>query len=333
MAKKIYVFDPTIADQQSRVRGIGRYLQIMKENFVDKFIFIGNKNITQDSVLINPFFNFLSPPFSLHKIAQKQIAVIHDLIPLKFPEHFPIGIKGEINIMLNKFSLRHYDLIVVTTQTVKNDLVNLLKISPNKIKIITPTLPKIFWENQTTPLHPAEGDFTEQANNYYLYVGDATWNKNLVNLAKAIKLANVKCVFVGKVFKNSHNLNHPWQKELKNFYQEIKSDSHFILKGFVSDQELIQLYRNARCNLFVSHDEGFGFSYLEAISQKCPSILADIPVFREIAQQNAVLVNQKNPQLIAEKIKTIANDNQPVDLSRFSVAQFIQGWQQCLDSL
>ena len=39
--------------------------------------------------------------------------------------------------------------------------------------------------------------------NYVLYVGDATWNKNLVNIARAIKLADVHCVFVGKVFQTN----------------------------------------------------------------------------------------------------------------------------------
>ncbi len=31
----IYIFDPTAADAQSKVRGIGRYLQVLQENLSD----------------------------------------------------------------------------------------------------------------------------------------------------------------------------------------------------------------------------------------------------------------------------------------------------------
>lgn len=337
MPKKVYVFDPTVADQQSRVRGIGRYLQIMKENFENEFIFTSEKNIPYDSILINPFFNFFQPRFALKKIAKKQVTIIHDLIPLKFPRQFPVGIRGNINIFLNKLNLRHYDLIITESQAGKNDIVKFLNIAPEKIKIITPTLPEIFWRNQPTLLRPAERDFAGQANHYCLYVGDATWNKNLINLARAVKLANINCVFVGKVFENAKGLDHPWQQELKSFYQEIQNDHRFILKGFVSDEELVQLYRQAACNILISHDEGFGFSYTEALSQGCPSILADIPVFRETAQNNAIYVNQNNPEEIALAFKKITSQPNQVksqpDLSRFSRQQFREQWLNCINSL
>jgi hypothetical protein len=35
MNQFVFVFDPTASDKLSAVRGIGRYLQILKENFAD----------------------------------------------------------------------------------------------------------------------------------------------------------------------------------------------------------------------------------------------------------------------------------------------------------
>ncbi|HEX7542767.1 MAG TPA: hypothetical protein VF385_01660, partial [Patescibacteria group bacterium] len=106
--KKVYVYDPTLKDEKSAVRGVGRYLQILKENFPE-WTFINNETIKQfnnETIFINPFFNFLQPPLTLKRIAKKQIAIIHDLIPLKYPSHFPSGIKGSIYILLNKFALK-----------------------------------------------------------------------------------------------------------------------------------------------------------------------------------------------------------------------------------
>src|SRR3989338_6521875 len=200
MQKKIFVYDPTLEDKQSSVRGIGRYLQILKENFPG-WTYVNNeimKQLNNDCIFINPFFNFLQPPLTLRRLAQKQIAVIHDLIPLKYPSHFPAGIKGSIYILLNKLILKNYDLIITDSEASKKDIAKILGIKENKIKVIYPCLPKSFAissdKKVTIP-------YSLIPNPFCLYVGDATWNKNLVNLARAIKIANVNCVFVGKVFK------------------------------------------------------------------------------------------------------------------------------------
>ena len=102
--------------------------------------------------------------------------------------------------------------------------------------------------------------------------------------------------------------NHPWQLELKEFFEITKNDSHFIFKGFVSDSELINLYKQAWVNILPSRDEGFGFSYVEASNAGCPSLLSNIPVLKEISDNNALFFYPENPKDIAEKIKIIYSD-------------------------
>ncbi len=364
MTSRIYVFDPTVKDPLSQVRGIGRYLQILKENFTPEFTFTSNlQNITPDSVLINPFFNFLAPPLLMRKVAKKQVAIIHDLIPLKYPDHFPLGIKGKFNLFLNRLALKNYDLIVTDSEASKKDITRMLKVESDKIKVIYPTLPKIF----QTRLDIDNCKFIENWNlkidNYCLYVGDATWNKNLINLAKAIKIINVTCMFVGKVFAGKREYpffatwdarrgdppetknavssfpTHPWQKELLGFLKEIEGDKRFILKGFVSDQELISLYQQARLNILVSRDEGFGFSYLEAASQSCPSVLSAIPVLQEIAGETASFARPQDSHDIANQISEIyfnSDLRESLGLQAkkragsFSREKFKEDWQQAL---
>ena len=354
----VFIYDPTTTDDKSAVRGIGRYLQILKENFPN-WIFSSKienwKLEIGNSIFINPFFNFLQKPPTFKRIAKKQIAVIHDLIPLKYPQHFPAGIRGNLNIFLNKIALKNYDLIVTDSQASKKDIVQILKIAEEKVKVVYPCLPKIFnkkLKTQKSKVKTETQNFKTEQNNkdkkfldlscsfdicdlsfeldkFCLYVGDATWNKNLVNLAYAIKLANVTCVLVGKVFeslkvkkfKSSNknflnlktlkplNFNHPWQKELNEFFKLTKDDKRFIFLGFVDDYRLIKLYQQARVNLLLSYDEGFGLSYLEAASQGCPSVLSNIPVLKEISSGNALLADPKNPNDLADKIIQIYFDD------------------------
>jgi glycosyltransferase involved in cell wall biosynthesis len=302
--QKVFVYDPTLKDKKSAVRGIGRYLQILRENFSKEFTFVNNLTIEQfnnKTVFINPFLNFLQPPLTLKRVAAKQIAVIHDLITLKYPTHFPAGIRGNINILLNKIALKNYDLIITDSYESKNDIVKILGLPDNKIKVIYPCLPKTF--NSGSPIRSGM-----TTSNYCLYVGDATWNKNLVNIAKAIKIANVTAVFVGKVFilKSRHlSFSSPWQKELKEFSEMTKNDQRFIFTGFIPDSEIFKLYKQASVNLLISKDEGFGFSYVEAANFSCPSLLSDIPVLKEISKNQALFVDPKNPHDIADKINEI----------------------------
>lgn len=334
----IYCFDPTAADYKSKVRGVGRYVQILKENF-PRWKFTSDLSAIQQfsssTIFVNPFFNFLREPLAFRRIAKKQIAVIHDLITLKYPDSFPVGLKGKLNIFLNKLALRNYDLIVTDSEASKKDIVEILKVKGQKVKVIYPCLPKIF--RQGSRLRWNDNVKIKQFNNltipsqFYLYVGDATWNKNLVNLAKAIKQINVTCMFVGKVFETMKKsgvevagfptarssgrapaggkprqapiFDNGWQQELKEFFTMAKDDKRFIFAGYVRDEQLVQLYQNARCNILVSRDEGFGFSYLEAASQQCPSVLSDIPVLHEISNnQGALFANPDKPTDIANII-------------------------------
>jgi len=125
---KVVVFDPTVNDPQSKVRGVGRYLQILRENF-PYWIFtnsIDNWSLKIDhSVFINPFFNLLSPPLFIKRRFKKQIAVIHDLIPLKYPKHFPIGLKGSLNVFLKKIALTGYDVIVTDSKQSKKNIITI----------------------------------------------------------------------------------------------------------------------------------------------------------------------------------------------------------------
>ena len=357
MNKKIFIYDPTASDKLSAVRGVGRYLQILRENFSDEFKFVSQienyKLKTEDSVLINPFFNFLQKPLTLRRIASKQIAVIHDLIPLKYPSHFPAGIRGNINIFLNKIALKNYDLIITDSEASKADIIDILKIKNEKLKVIYPCLSKIFIESQNLKVNPPIGgqkynskiksnkktfNFSLLTSNFCIYVGDATWNKNLVNIAKAIKTANVSCVFVGRVFDQKvkvvskeslreadcrdnrqslaeeecrerlKSFSHPWQSELKQFLEETKNDKRFIFAGYIPDPELFELYERASVNLLLSHDEGFGFSYLEAANFSCPSLLSDIPVLKEISNNRALFADPSSPYNIADKINEIYFD-------------------------
>lgn len=302
MRAPVYIYDPTDDDSLSKVRGIGRYLQIFRENCPKDWIFTGNlKNIPFHSILVQPFYTFHQPPLISHTITDRQIAVIHDIIPLKYPDHYPVGIKAFFYSFLQRHNLHLFDRIITDSQASKKDIVTYLKVKEEKISVLYPTLARCFWDCRIRRTVPSD---------YCLYVGDGTWNKNLVTLAKAIKKTNITCIFAGKIFTdtNPDHYTHPWQKELQQFFLETRGDKRFIFPGYVSDKELLNLYVQAKLNILLSRDEGFGFSYVEASSVGCPSLLSDIPVLHEIAGENAEFVDYNSPDTIAQTLTSLMND-------------------------
>ena len=85
----------------SKTRGVGAYtrelIQSLRHNFPkDKYLETDSHPYKTNADLVHyPFFNpfFLTLPLTFPK---PTIITIHDLIPLKYPIHFPPGKKGQL---------------------------------------------------------------------------------------------------------------------------------------------------------------------------------------------------------------------------------------------
>ena len=70
-----------------------------------------------------------------------------------------------------------------------------------------------------------------------------------------------------------------------------------------SDEQLIEFYQNSDCFVFASHAEGFGLPLVEAAQYGLPLLVRDIPIFREIAQENAVYFSETMNMNLANRIE------------------------------
>ncbi len=90
----------------------------------------------------------------------------------------------------------------------------------------------------------------------------------------------VNLVLVGQAGWNVEELIH------EITHHKLLGERLFWLKG-ISDEYLERIYQNATCLVFSSKGEGFGLPLIEAAQFGLPIIARDIPVFREIAGDNA----------------------------------------------
>ena len=107
---------------------------------------------------------------------------------------------------------------------------------------------------------------------------------------------NINLVFVGK---------QGWMVE--DLAGQIRSHPElnrhlFWLEG-ISDEHLVRVYGSCTCLIAASYGEGFGLPLIEAAQHKLPIIARDIPVFREVAGENAFFFQTKNPMELAHNIQ------------------------------
>lgn len=323
------IYDPTQDDSLGVFRGAGRVTTILKENLSKDARFVSNlQKVSENDTLLIPTWQPFTPPLLTKRIAKKQVLMLFDAIPLKYPEHFPVGLKGRWRLFNNLRSLDIYDSVITISETAKKDIIDNMFLPEKKVKVAYITTSKMYFDTQVKKLQKKDlqKKYSLPSGPFVLYVGDTNWNKNLLNTAQGLVKAKIPAIFVGKPFTlinelremdsssrqdffgTSSFINHPEQRTFKEFVKITMLDDNFIFPGYVPDKELISLYHHAACNILISRDEGFGLSYLEAATQKCPSVVADIHVFHEIAKDTALFADPEDPHDIAKKIKKLLTD-------------------------
>jgi glycosyltransferase involved in cell wall biosynthesis len=311
-----------------KVRGVGFYLTYLKKALLqyhseNEYVFFTEKLQQSVDVVHYPYFDpfFLSLP-SAKKT--KTIVTIHDLTPLVFPKHFPAGIKGKIRWLIQKRNLKKVDGIITDSYASKKDIVRIAGIPEEKIAVVYLAADEVF---RKLDKHELQTESIMQKYNlpkkFVLYVGDITWNKNLVRLVQAVQKLDVPLVMVGKaIVDKDFDRENPWNKEQVAFNKISQTDKNIIKLGFLPTEDLVQLYNIATVFVMPSLYEGFGLPVVEAMQCGCPVVTTKNGSLQEVAGDAALYIDGQNVLSIAEGIKKVFTDKKlRSDISDKSIVQ------------
>ncbi len=262
----------------SKNRGIGAYTRelvgALTSRFPsDKFIPTSHEYYNLGADLVHfPFFDpfFLTLPL-FHRLPM--VVTIHDLIPLKYPRHFPRGLRGSLKWQVQKLAVKKADHLITDSVASQKDIVRILGVDPSKVAVIPlgPSGDKL--DLKQLPLVQKTYHLPEK---YLLYVGDVNWNKNVPGLIKAfaeLKDDDVHLVLVGKTFLLKANL--PELKAVNRAIQSSGKKERIHLLGYVPPSHLPAIFKLATLYVQPSWDEGFGLPLLEAMLVGCPVVSSD----------------------------------------------------------
>jgi glycosyltransferase involved in cell wall biosynthesis len=217
---------------------------------------------------------------------------------------------------------RRADLILTISEFSRQDIIEVLKLSPARVRSVYLGLPG----------RPSPGDgVSETGEKFILALGAMDNRKNLGVLFEAFHLYkkavpnNVRLVVAGverpELFIERHNLaSHP-------FFREI------TCRGFVSDDELVALYRQCACFVYPSLYEGFGLPPLEAMAAGAPVIASKTTSVGEVVGGAGLLFDPRCPADLAEKIGSILADSGLADDLRKKGKERLKffSWEKCAE--
>lgn len=314
---------------QHRVRGTGFYLENLKktllENYPDnKYIFFtrGEKLSDDVDVVHYPYFEpfFLTlPVFSKYK----KIVTVHDLTPLVFPEHFESGLRGGLIWQIQRVLLKNTSAIITDSKSSKKDIVKYVGIDQEKVKVIYLAAGFEFGVlGSEDPIKNIKRRY-KLPEKFALYVGDATWNKNLPRLIDAVSRVNVPLVMVGKALVDRNiDVQNPWNIDLVMVQGMAEKNKNVFRLGFVPVEDLVALYNAATLFVMPSIYEGFGLPVLEAMSCGCPVVASRGGSLAEVVGEAGNYIDPYDVDSIAAGINEVFNN---VNLQKgFSQAGLVQ---------
>ncbi|MCC6662483.1 MAG: glycosyltransferase family 4 protein [Polyangiaceae bacterium] len=234
-----------------------------------------------------------------------RLVTCHDLVPLAFPAEYwrwqSGGAAGRRWLDTRRY--RSADHLIAISRATADDLMTLLGIEARRISVVHNGIDLQQWNAD-----PGQNDAAVLARHglergsYLAYAGDADWRKNRDGMLAALALARATGPgkALGLVWAGS--LSADKRTRLLEQARVEGVGRAVVLTGFVPDDDLRALYRNALGLLFVSRAEGFGFPVVEGMACGCPVITSNRSSMAELAEGAALLVDPERPAEIARAI-------------------------------
>lgn len=311
----------SLIEELSKIDRDNQYILFLKKEDFSSFRLPG-KNFKK---VLAPFHWYgISEQLKFPKIIKKEhldlIHFPHFNIPLRYKGDFVVNIH-DLTLHRHKttrastksvltYQIKHWLYKIVIKQAVKkslkiltisiftkNDIIKTFKVPEDKIVVTYPGGPS----SNLTLLKPNVNILTNLGikKPFVLYVGNAYPHKNLDNLLRSLKYLplNISLVLAGK--------RDEFHNRVEKLAEKMNFSDRVIFTDFVTDEELVALYRNASVFVLPSLNEGFGLPALEAQSFGLPVSCSRRSSLPEILGDSARYFNPLKPKDIAEKIKEI----------------------------
>ena len=318
-----YIFEICNELNKFNCQTIGFAPSKVNPNFKDINIFLNEVSIGQHN---NFFSRFLWGEFFLKKLIVRKNIDIFWGAAHSLPRNLPNNIKKVITVFdlysvnnpkIENFfryikenitlpsSITSADLIIVPSESTKNELIDFDKSSEKKIHVVK--LGNFFIKKKRRNFY--KGHISNILKPYLLFVGVISVRKNLHDFFFSYsKLPDyIKNQYNIVIISNSSCAT----KKFLAYTKKIGINNSVFLFTNVNDEELSYFYKNAELLVFPSFHEGFGLPIVEAQYFGVPVLTSNISSLPEVANQaGSIFINPySTDSMISVLYKTLKNKN------------------------
>jgi glycosyltransferase involved in cell wall biosynthesis len=231
----------------------------------------------------------------------RSVLTVHDLIFMRFPQYFGM-VSRTIYLAKLRYACRISDRIIAISQRTKDDLVELLNVSANKIDVVYQGCDAIFKTPCTQEQKQAVLRRYKINSPYLLSVGTIEERKNLLLLIKAMSQVDpsVKLVVIGK--------QKDYAEIVKTAIHRYRLIDRMVFLERVDFADLPAFYQSASAFVYPSRYEGFGIPILEALNSSTPVIAATGSCLEEAGGPDSLYTDPDDYQDLAGKINRVLTD-------------------------
>lgn len=241
------------------------------------------------------------------------VMVAHDIIPKLFPEYLNNLRKKTYQKLTEKGLLGANKIISVSHRTEK-DLIQHLGIDPGKITVSHIDVDEIY-KREVSEEKSEEVLKKYNLQSGYIYTGGGLEvRKNTESVLRAYKILLEayghaswlpKLVVSGKMMPELA----PLITDVEAVVEGLGLENETALLGFVPQEDLPALYKNAAVFVYPSFYEGFGLPVLEAMNQAVPVITSKTSSLPEVGVDSVVYCDPSVVDDLAMVMKTVLTNN------------------------
>jgi glycosyltransferase involved in cell wall biosynthesis len=240
-------------------------------------------------------------PFGISESGIKSVVTIHDLIYLRFPQYFSF-INRKIYKYKAEYACKHADGIIAISEKTRADLVELLDVPAEKIKVIYQSCDDSFKQEFSLAFKEQIRETYELPVKYLLNVGTIERRKNLMLTVNALALLppDVSLVVIGK--PQSYAL------EVQHLIAQLGLKDRVVFLKDVSFLDLPVIYQLARVFVYPSFYEGFGIPIIEALNSRVPVIAATGSCLEEAGGPDSIYIDPNSAEELSDAIQLVLTD-------------------------
>jgi glycosyltransferase involved in cell wall biosynthesis len=237
-------------------------------------------------------------------------AIVYDLIPALFEEHYLQDRKIRQNFFATMDVLKTADLLFAISESARQDAIAWLDLEPDRVVNISAAA-----DDRFRPLHMQEDEKTRLRQRFGLtrpfvmYVSGADPRKNLRGAVEAFAAMSVEVRRLHQLLLVT-SLSGANAVAFEQYALELGIEADgLVLARDITDDDLIRLLNTCRAFIFPSLYEGFGLPLLEAMQCGAPVLAGGNSSIPEIVNRSDILFDATRAESAAYALQRVLTED------------------------